>query len=457
MKPEIVLNANERERFLSSIQKTRYAGIDKVRTIYRTKSLNAHRREFLDNKRGFRDGHRAALFMEVIQLKNAEAAVLSFFIALSQAGFKGTVCPEDVLANQVVDSTGAKCAPRTFRRALSSLCAAGWLVKRSLATGSKVSKPGGGWTTLQVNKITIPRCTFMLGSNKSPKKSVVVPRPNGPAIGEAKQVTPLSKGGLPCLDLVNSKNQSKERNDESKLATAQQSATTPPPTSPPLKHQAIDGEGRKEHQTGSNASPVSPDAPNKPPKRAVHPFGRKARSKIPDTWANARKLLLHDLEVAGVGSFELKTAALQTDLRYPPLLPVALDWDKLVPGWIQRDWKDRRRAIMQEILPELAAYCLPLVPPDPKFTRPGATPAQRAKAERQMKQFERVSRIMKSLPEMLVTEDTPNFVRKIISEKAWTLSQIPSLLAMGRISLNEITQQEFEDFSKIAELLNLSD
>lgn len=445
MQVEIVTNQNEREAFLSSIKETRYAGIDAVRSTYRTLSLNAHRQEFISNKRGHRDGHRAALFMEVTKLKNAEAAVLSFFISLSMQGFKGAVCPEDVIAAQVVESTGAKCAPRTFRRALAALCRAGWLVKKSMATGSKIPTHKG-WTTLQVNKITVPHCTRLLGSRKSPVKAVVVPRPNGPAIGESKQVTPLSKGGLPCLSLSNSKLNSKERNEEIQLATAQQATPKPLPKSPSLKHQAVESEGR-------HAAPKTESQQ----KKVTHPFGRKSRSKIANTWHNCRLSFLHDLQAAGCSDFELRTAEMQTDLRYPPMLPVALDWNRVLPKWLEMDWKARRRAITRDILPDLAAWCNPLVPPDMNLLYPSVPRHIREKAESQMAQFQRVSKLVKSLPEMLITPDTPDFVREIVADKAWTLSQVPALLAMGRISLDEITQDEYADFQKIAELVNMAD
>lgn len=437
MKTEATVNLSEREAFLTSIKKTKYAGIENVQAIYYTMSLQAHRQEFIHNKRGMRDGHRAALFMECIKLKNAEAAVLAFFIALSQAGFKGTVCPEDVLAAQVVQSTGAKCAPRTFRRALAGLCRAGWLVKRSMATGTKVIT-ANGWATLQVNKITIPRCTYMLGSRKGPKAAVVPPRPNRPAIGEAKQVPPLTIGGGPCLVHSNYQLDSKVRNEESQLATAQQATPTPSPTSPPLKHQAIKGDGHT--------------VPESQPKMAVHPFGRKNRSRIANTWQNARSLLLHDLQLGGASAFELRTATTQTDLRYPALLPVALDWEKVVPAWLEMDWKDRARAVRREILPDLSAWCRPLVPPDPKLLEPCQSAEVRAAAAGQLAQFERVSKIMKSLPELLVNDSTPDFVRQMIAEKNWMLSQVSALLAMGRITLDEITQNEFRDFDRLADV-----
>ena len=434
-----VINQHERDQFLKSIHESKFAGIQQTRTIYRSIPITAHRQEFIDNKRGFRDGQRAALFMEAIQIKNASAHVLSFFISLSQAGYKGTICTEEVLSAQVIAATGAKCAPRTFRRALADLCARGWLVKHTMATGTKIPVPGG-WKTLQVNKISIPRCTALLGVRRSPKAHNVPPRPKGPATRERKSETLL--GSQDLSSVVNYQNKSKVRNEEA-------NSLSTPPTHP--------GDAPKSSTVKHHNSTLSNTTTKTQPQRAVHPFGRKSRKKIRNTWHNARLLFLHDLLISGASDFMRQTASTQTDLRYPPMLPSAAEWDTILPGWLDLDWKERQRKMKREILPALDAWCKPLTPPDIHDLNPSIDYRRRERAKQQLEQFKRISKIMKSLPEMLINESTPDFVRSIIHEKKWTLSQVPAMLAMGKISLDEITREEFETFDEIAALLNMAD
>jgi hypothetical protein len=450
----------ERQAFLQSIHDTNYAGIEAVQNIYHAISLSAHREAFLRGKRGDRDGQRAALFLEAGQLKNAAARVLSFFVAIARKGYNGTICTEDVLASQVVAATGGLCAPRTFRRALADLCRAGWLHKDPMSTGTKILTPSG-WKTNQVNKITIPWCTRLLGIRKTkPVESTNTnieaqkveccsdsndsnPRPKLPAMGERRENPPPNRGGS-SLSIVNVKDNASVRNEECELAAAPPSAASPPQTSPQLKQQSV-GEARKAR---------------KPAKKAGAPFGRIARSKIPRTWQNGRILLLHDLELAGAGAgagVPLRIATLQTDLKYPPLFPIALPWEKYVSSWIERDWKERQRIVRREIMPQLAAWCLPLVPPDPDALRPGASPEAAEKAREQMRQFDRVSKIMRSLPEMLITQDTPRFVAEKMQECAWHLRQLPMLIFTGRMGLDDISRGQRQAFFEVAKLLNLAD
>jgi hypothetical protein len=465
------INQSERDAFLRSIQNTGYAGISQVQSIYHTTCLQGHREAFINGKRGQRDGHRAALFIEAAKLKNASARVLEFYISLSKNGHKGTICPEELLAAQVVASTGGLCAPRTFRRALADLCARGWLHKEAMSTGTKVLTPTG-WRTLQVNKITIPMCTRLLGVNrmfKNPpmqgeqQKFASSCPPSGDRPTPAKMATngslnppPLS-GGDSDSTIVNVEQSSKARNEESELTAVQPSPPSAAQTSPPLKHR---------HYSESRKA-------GKPLKMSAAPFARKSRSKIAKTWQNARLILLHDLtrqltgadgnsgaagKGAGAGAeFLQRIATVQTDVLYPPLFPVALDWSKYLPRWIELDWKERRRIVLREILPALRAWCAPWVIPPSEQLRPDAPENVRAAAAEQLRQYERVSAIMKSLPDMLTNGTTPRWVCEKINEYRWQLSQLPLLLTIGRIGLDDIRPGERQAFAEIAALVGASE
>jgi hypothetical protein len=202
------------------------------------------------------------------------------------------------------------------------------------------------------------------------------------------------------------------------------------------------------------------------------PFARRARSKIPQTWQNARSLFLHDLSVALSGSsadasrqngagaspeFLQRIAGIQTDLKYPPLFPLALQWDKYLPAWLELDWKARRRLLTREILPDLRAWCAPWAPSTPEQLDPMAPQSVRAAAVEQSAQYNRVARLVKSLPDMLTNETTPRFVAEKIAEHGWQLSQLPILITTGRITLDDIREGERQAFAEIADLLNLRD
>jgi hypothetical protein len=475
---ESVVNKNERDAFIQSIQYTRYAGIEQVQNIFWTIPISAHRKEFILGKRGQRDGQRAALFMEAAKLKNAAARLLAFYISVSKAGFRGTVCTEDVLAAQVVQATGGLCAPRTFRRALAECCRRGWLLKEPMATGTKIPTPGG-WKTLQVNKITIPYCTRLLGLKrhenyqKKPQEIEFTGKtgvPGTPEIappdasptpakmannGSKKAYAPPSKGGASSLILVNVKDKPVARNEVAELTTAQPGTASPSPTSPPLKHLS-DSKARS--------------AGKSQPKRCDAPFARRSRSKILRTWQNGRVLFLHDLrvqlgasDVAGASgasdvagaSFEARIAEVQTDLLYPPLFPVALDWEKYVPRWLELDWKERRRILLREVLPALRAWCAPWRCPSNADLGPAAPPAVRAAAEEQLAQYQRVAAIMKSLPDMLTNKTTPRWVCEKVNEHRWQLQQLPILITLGRMGLDELRPGELQAFREIADLLGL--
>jgi hypothetical protein len=473
---ESTIVKNEREAFLRSIQNSKHANITQVQTITYSISLAAHRADFVAGKRGIRDGLRAEIFREACKLKNAEARVLQFYVALSQAGYKGSVATEDVVSNQVIESTGGLCAPRTFRRALAALCRRGWLSKTNMATGTKIPTDNG-WKTLQVNKVTICRCTKLLGVNQlseKPKLSVVpdfdieqnseayhttrtkivhsdrptsedvLPRPKQPAMGveEQPKSPPLHRGGTSdCSSYVNFEMQSEIENEESGLVSAPPPETAPPETSPTLKHKTS-GESRKAGKTAQ---------------KAVAPFGRKHRSKIPRTWQNGRALLLHDLKTAGADDLQHRIAAQQTSLNYPPLFPSALDWDSYVTTWLDRDWKERRRTITRELLPELEAWCVPLRPPRPEDLKLTAPLEVQRQAAEQVAQFERMARIVKSMPEMLISPYTPKWLAEKIADNHWVLSEIPWLVCMGRMTLADLTPGHLQAFSEIAESLDLSD
>jgi len=251
-------------------------------------------------------------------------------------------------------------------------------------------------------------------------------------MGEGQEPWPLSIGDEASLTVdLNSQKKSELENEENQL-TASQPAPVQAPTSAPLKHQST--------EQSRFAGKTAP--------KAVSPFGRRRRSKIPQTWRNGQLMLLHDLECSGATVTQLRIARLQTDLRYPPMFPAAIDWDKYIPGWIERDWKDRRRTVSREIIPDLAAWCDPLEPFDTLCEED---------RRRHDEQYTRLSRIVRSLPEMLITDTTPKFVAEKMAECSWELSSYPMLLSLGKMKLRDVTQAKQQAFFEVASLLDLAD
>lgn len=447
-----------RDFLQTSARRTKHATITQLQACYRALPIMAHRQEFLDGKRGRRDGKRAAVLLQASELKNAESRVLAWFIGLHQMGYNGTVAPEDVMAAQVRAATGGLCSERTFRRALKALCEKGWLSKHLIPTGTKVPSDQG-WKTLQVNKITITAAAKLIG-RKYALSDKPLPRPKRPAMLDQESPKSLIKNSSDdsYCNKTNTTRARESSETDSSPDKAAVGANAPGKSSRPGKP---DLPGQSE--VAPTSAPVpghvkqqSMGEPGKARKPALEKrpavFGRKSRLKAPKTYANARKLFLDDLYPLAKSDEIHRIAELHTDPAYMPLCVTAFDFDSIIYSWLDLDWAARRRMILREILPALKAFVMPMQPPpviDPRWDEKTA-----ARARSAHRAYEILRQTMTALPSNLVEPTTPQHIVEKINGYSWELSRIPWLLNIGKLRLQDVTPADRQKFREIGDLLN---
>lgn len=427
-----------RERFLSDMEG--YAGIYAINSMTYAPCLNKRIADFRNGKRGARDAVRAAVHLEAAGLKNAEARVLAFHLAVEDAGFSGTCAPEEVLSVGVINTTGGLCAGRTYRGALAGLCRKGWLSKTLVPTGTRVvvgtDDSGAIWRSLKVNKIHLTRSARMLVSFKPPTSTHrSLPRQKPPATVGDKDTAIPENSCIPCqsdqnLDTsrVSQEVGSKEsslRSDESTSPKRAQRAST-------VKHRQSTRASRK---TASKAAVVAASA-------------RKSRNAASTTWDSARATLLRDLFVA------LKThphreeivriVKLQTDRRYPTACMSITNWEKWVWKWPSFSYHDAMRACRNQLIPLVLAFLADLHPPDTSVLDNSDLPEEtRKKILTDLESHKRLSVWLHAIPATL-PNDIPKIHRDKLNAERWRLNRIVYRIHTGDMSLKDLTKDDHD-------------
>lgn len=438
-----------------------HAGTDCVQSVYHSMPIESHHYEFMAGKRGVRDRQRMDAFAVAAEMHARSKRLLQFLVAILQArGCVGTITTEEVLACQVRKATGGAMSTRTFRRALSELRDFGFVSTALINTGNKV-RAGGGWKMLQVNKITLTTIGRLIALKCAPgleKKSSrphryptsvhnSVDRPKRPTDGEKKQSHQVILEKLPGETSINTKKETTDTNLKRDASPAKEGR----PTSAPQNAAHV------KQQRRDNV-----DSVDKPAKKAVLALsGRKSRNQAPKTYAQARETFLYELTRHSAGDPDAsewrRIAELQTHPVYPPLLPMACDFDKYMMAWPERSWKERRRILRNDIIPALRAFCADLKQPNPKKLGPGVSDDVRRAARRQQSAFERLSARLQSLPEILLGCPAPEQLHDKVRKYNYQLSRIPSLLHGGQLRINDLSGQDVKIFRELADAFGIDD
>lgn len=448
--------------FSRTIDWTNHAGTDAVCSIYHTKSIEAHHYEFMAGKRGVRDKARLDAFALAAELHARSKRLLQFLVAILQyTGCGGTITTEEVLAAQVRDATGGAMSTRTFRRALSELRNFGFVSTSLVNTGNKV-RAGMGWKMLQVNKITLTTIGRLIalkcppGLEKHGKRPHRYPtsahrtvaRPKRPTDKEIKQSHQDILKKYPGDSSIKTKKEKEcvavEENPSSKNEVAGTSASSK--STMHVKQQSVEKSG----------------VAGKPAKKAVLALGgRSRRNKAPKTYARARESFLRELanHTCGLESSNewIRIADLQTHPAYPPLLPMACNYDKYMLAWTERSWKERRRIMRNDIIPALKTFCADLQQPHPSKLGPGVSEDVRRAARRQQKAFERLNYRLQSLPQILLSCQAADEIKEMVRRYSYQLSRIPSLLHHGQINIADLSGQDVAIFRDLADAFGIDD
>lgn len=460
--------------FYRTIDWTNHAGTDGVRSIYHTKSFEAHFHEFMAGKRGPRDRRRHEAFTAANELHPRAQRVLVFLVAIYQALNKvGTVVTEEVCAHQVKVATGGAMSTRTFRRAIAELERLGFITITLVNTGNKV-RAGSGWKMLQVNRITLTaHLGQLIGLKAVPEKKVphgekkrasrrvaptdspkVVHRPKRPTDKRENLSEQETFEKSPVLTSNNSKktktNAETERGD-SYRARNEVKPTSAPPSSAHVKQNRIGEPGKA----------------GKPAKKAVLAlYGRRSRNQVPKTYAKARDTFLHELKRHSIADTpETKEAAntwhriasLHTHPAYPPLFPMAMDFDKYLFGWLDYSWHERRRIMRNDIIPALKSFCADLHQPHPSEYGPGVSDDTRRAALRQKKAYDRLSMRLQSIPALLLECEAPEELKLRVRRLNMHLSRYPSLLHGGMMQITDIDDEFLKSVREIADGYGVND
>jgi len=416
----ITIDLNAREKFQKEIARG-YAGIFYVNSLVKTvKCIPTHNIEFRNGDRGARDASRAKVHFEASQLPLGQQRVLSWYLELGRRGKHGSVVPHEIAAESVRRTTGGPCAERTFERHLAALCASGWLQKPRVATGTRVKKDSGAWTSRSVCKVSLTAPARLLIQ----KNYIPLPPPKGRETVGVKRETGDSLKS-PCLSLIDDRNKSKQRE----------------PVVTGLSVELPKGNGLTRPSPASQAQTVEQrsltSAPRKAAKiaAAVRPpvSARKTRTGIPRTWRVARKTLLAELfAFLHEDPFRdemHRVAELQTDPHYPAALMTALDWDEIVRRWMDLDWHARRRAMKNEICPPLAAFTVHLAP----GKAPGAVPETEF-----LKQHEELATWLRVIPDK-IPASVPPMVAERMEKQRFRLNMLVRQIHAGRVPLSMLS------------------
>lgn len=419
------IDLNARRKFVKEIGK--YAGISFLKSRIGTmRGIMSYTNEFRNGKRGARDPGRAKVHYEAGQLSCGERHVLSFFLGLLEQGKEGTVAPEDTIAKTIRETTGARMAPRTYRRHLASLKAKGWLSVTGVPTGTRFKDHKGKWQTKKVNKITItPMGKFLSLKNPPPLYRPTKPETEGYNQERENASTSLS------LLVSDDRNKLERRAPvvtvvSKELPKGNECTRPSPPSSvQTIEQRASRGASRK---AANNAAAVRP---------AVS--ARRERTGSAKTYRTARRTLLAEL-FAYLHDDPLRdemhrVAELQTDPRYPAAMMTALDWDEILYRSLESDWAGRRRIMKNEIYPPLLAFSQHLAP--------GKTPGAVKNDEdlQHRKAHEELSAWLRVIPDKIPASVPPMVAEQLETER-FRLNMLVRQVHAGRVPLSMLSSDD---------------
>ena len=407
--------------------------------------LNAYRKEYLAGQRGERDGKRAALYMEAAKLKNAEMRLFAFVLAVGRMGYDGYILPEDFAADICAEVTGGKMGASTYRRAKNNvLVPLGWITSELIPTGQKVAyrfDETGQPTHWRMRQVCVVRLTppARLLIAKSSKINDKQPRSKRAVAVTREQLNPpVKQGGLDCdTDKSNLKSTSRVNKEAPIQPKKKDSPTSAAPSAQHVKQQhtnsAADGGGLLSS-------------------KAMR-FGRKRRNRARKTWVSNRAAFLADLYRVAKCDELHRVAKLQTDLHYPALLPIALDFESFIFRWHEYNWRECTRIMRNEVVPALRAFVAPLSPPNPDDCAPGATDKQRQRYQLQRAAHERLRMAFTGLSQDMLRREPPGIILAEIMENRWTLDNVPWLLNTGKFGLRDLRESELALFRNLADMM----
>lgn len=447
------VDANARKRFQSEL--SGYAGISAINALNYAPCLNKRIADFRNGKRGARDSVRAAIHFEASQLKNAMSRVLSFHLAIESMGYDGTCAPEEILAAGVVSSTGGLCAKSTYREALAELCRRGWLSKTLVPTGTRVIvddiEGDPIWKTLKVNKTSLTRAGKMLISRKSPTSS---PTLSHISLPRQKSATTVGDEGTTSTTSC-SPRQIDQNLDSSRPSQKGRSKESTPSVDESTRPMTAQRSSTVKHRTSKSATRKT--AKNK---AVVKSSARQGRNKAPNTWDSSRKLLLRDL-FAYLHDHPLRdeivrTARLQTSRSYPSACLSVTNWDKWVWKWPEMSWHDARRAIKNQLLPRLSAFCDDLRPPDTQPLQNHKLDSKtRSKINTALESHRRLSEWLRVIPEKLPS-NIPDVHRNTLERERWRLNRLLYAIHTGRMSLKDLSDDDHKILCLISQCRGIS-
>lgn len=413
--------------FEKLLRSKNYAGVREALKCEYAKPIHAYRKEYLRGVRGERDGKRAAVFMQAIELKNAAHNVLRFHLAMAQMGYDTTILPEELAAAMVSESCGCKCAPRTYRRAKNEvLVPLGWLHSETIPTGQRIATKfdsDGNPTKYVMKQICIVKLT-PASKLLIARKSELLPRPKEP-IAPTRELNNqhTSIRYADCSSSTKDNLTSQKTSHASQEPVGNEVAPTSETATPShVKHRPV----KKKPRHSALKSRLDSDMR----------FGRRLRNKARGVWASNRASFLSDLYRVCKNDELHRIAALQSDLQYPPLLPSALKYERYVFEWHEHSNDEAKRIISREILPSLNAFVANLLPPKSGHVSDG---------------YKALHRAFTGMSEQLTTGGMPDYLAARVRENSFMLNRVPWLLTLGKLRLKDVRREERELFRFIAD------
>ena len=432
------IDQNARNLFLNHAKTNGFALVSDIENTYYAEPLTSLYERFKRGKAGAMTQGRAAAMRAAAELKNAPARVLSFYGALHKQGFKGSTVTHEKLGEAVTIATGKSTKESSIKAAVRLLKAGGWISVHYTPTGTKSEIEPGLWRSLRICQITITEQTKALFSTTCTHKSL--PSQKLPAMGCRGNGGEESVAFPPVTQKTNVEILPGRpgRGDTAPKNTVEPTPPAPPSAAPTFAH-----------------SPVETKEPA--PKAGC--FARRKRNRSPKTWDANRLLFLRELAAALTEHPQAeplyRLAKIQTNKAFPPLIPTALHWEPEIFTYHESNKRNRRRRLMQHIIPALAAFAVGIFPPDTgPLSRAETPPAVKAAIEKQLAAYERLRLYHGSISRRIRWGDYPKEIRDFAAANAFKLDRWASAIQSGRVPVAGVPYEARNLFRELADLVN---
>jgi len=438
----------------------------KLATVYQAKNwlnpapISVLREKYINGPAAEKSAARASMFVQVADFRNLDGAILSWLLEGAKRGHNGTGMALEQVAECIEICTGRKCSVRSVSRYLANFELRGLIKMKWMPTGGKFLNSKGQWVAKRIRQIWVTSFARLLISFTAdyialpmPKRPVTVPKPR-------ERKAPLG----PLLSLEGASNIN-SNSETIAVCTTYNKGHKEGSTCPPVPGQQSQDMSKPESQGPGSQAILEADCEHetttgqaKPGKAAEK---KRIRNRHANTWQALRFQFLTELERNLDKSAEalevLRIARVQTDRKFPAIIPTVLDWNRIIWTWTDRSWHVRRKSLRKNIIPALAAAAVALVPPDNSRAYDMALPKkEREKAALALQAYKNAAGWQKTISKTILQGQYPQAAKEWTQEHAFILDTYSSHINSGRMAPGDLDDKTLQIFQALADIIGAS-